>query len=316
MALTDEEDMYNQALGFVGEYQIEDTSDSRQSKQYGLCLRFYDKSRDIMLMRHNWDEATERVIILEDSTKPLFDYAAKFSIPSDKIRIISISRKGTYGQPTSADILPWEVSGDFIYTNNTESASIWQAARDYVIGEYIADSIVAWVSGTVYLANQVISFGGTSYSAVSGHTASAGNRPDVDDGTIWTNRGTISQSTYLCNVAHTSATSTRPNTQTTTTTWTSQGDDFNLLYVTYLKQLTDIDKFTPLFKNVIAMQLASMIVTALHNDPKAKIALLNEIEQLLLPQARSMDSMQGKPKQLFSSRHVRSRRVGGWAANF
>ena len=36
---------------------------------------------------------------------------------------------------------------------------------------------------------------------------------------------------------------------------------------------------------------SDMIVTALHNDPKAKVSLLNEVETLLLPQARSMDSI-------------------------
>lgn len=311
MALTDEEEVFNLALGTVGEFQIEDTTESRALKPYLLCSRFYDLAREMILKRHRWDEATEFVVILEDSTKPLFTYASKFSVPSDSLQVDSISRKNLDGSPGRGDIMPWSVAGDFILTNNQESPGSWQADRDYVAGQYINDTVIAWVSGTVYLINQVISFGGTSYSAVSGHTATAGNRPDVDDGTIWTNRGSISESTYLCNVANTSTTSTRPNAQTTTTTWTSQGDAFNILYVTYTKKLTDVDKFTPLLKNVIVVQLASMIVTGLHNDLKAKTALINEIEQLLLPQARSMDSMQGKPNPIFSSRKVRSR-WWGW----
>ena len=72
--------------------------------------------------------------------------------------------------------------------------------------------------------------------------------------------------TYLCNVSNTSETANQPSTDAVT--WTSTGDDLAIIYVTYVKQLTDVDKFTPLFKNVVAMQLASMIVTALHNDPK------------------------------------------------
>jgi len=311
MALSDEEVLWNISLGYVGEYQIEDTADSRLSKQYGLCNRFYPLARDTMLKRHNWDEAIERVIITQDSTNPLFEYGARFSVPSDSLRIVSVSDRDTWGNPGNGDILPWEVSGDFILTNLVESAPSWQTDRRYVAGQYVVDTILAWITGTAYLINQTVSSGGSQYKAAEAHTSGT-FATDLAAGK-WTLIESTTNSTYLCNTTHTSASGTRPNTQTDTTTWTSQGDDLGILNVTYVKQLTDIDKFTPLFKNVVAMQLASMIITSLHNDPKAKTALLNEIEQLLLPQARAMDAQQGKPKKLFSSRFRRSRWSGwGW----
>ena len=212
MALTDTENMYNLALGYVGEFQIQDTSDSRQTKQYELCTRYYALARNMILKRHRWDEATEYVMIRENATKPLFNYASRFALPSDSIQIQSISRNSIGGQPGMGDIMPWQVAGNYILTNNQESPSLWQVDVDYPASVYVNDTVVAWETGRVYLANQVASYGGTSYSVATAHTASALNRPDVDDATYWTNRGNISESTYLCKVLNTSTTSTRPNT--------------------------------------------------------------------------------------------------------
>lgn len=308
MALTNEEVMYNIALGYVGEYQVEDTADSRLTKQYGLCSRFYDLARDMIMTRHNWNEATERVIVIQSATAPLFEYSFKYAIPTSpkSLKIVAVGNRNSWGMPSRGDIWPWEPAGSFILTNNSEGAPSWGSGVDYIAGQYVSDTNRAWATATAYLDGQVVQSGTTAYEAASDHTSGV-LADDVTAGKM-VDIGEQTKNTYLCNTTHTSATATRP--QTDTTTWTSQSGDLNIMYLTYIKQLTDTDDFGPLLKNVIAMQLASMIITALHNDPKAKIDLVNEIERLLLPQARTTDSMQGKPKQLFSSQYRRSRGYG------
>lgn len=305
MALAQKEVIYNLALGYVGEFQIEDTADSRESKQYGLCERFYELARDMIIMRHNWNEATERVIKLQSTTAPLFEYSFKYDIPTNNLRVVAVGNRNSWGWPSQGDIWPWEVAGSFILTNNSESPPSWATDVDYVAGQYVSITNRTWATGTAYLDGQVVQSGNTAYEVASDHTSGV-LADDVTAGKL-TSLGDITKVTYLANTTHTSATATTP--QTDTTTWTSQSGDLNIMYLTYIKQLTDTDSFGPLLKNVIAMQLASMLITPLHNDPKAKIDLLNEIERLVLPQARTMDGMQGKPKQLFSSKHRRARSV-------
>ncbi|MCK5640744.1 MAG: hypothetical protein KAJ19_08100, partial [Gammaproteobacteria bacterium] len=72
MALTEEEKLYNEALGYVGEYRVVDGVTN--TKQYEFCSRFYTKARDMTLKAHPWNEAKKRVIIVQDAVNPIFGY--------------------------------------------------------------------------------------------------------------------------------------------------------------------------------------------------------------------------------------------------
>jgi len=89
---------------------------------------------------------------------------------------------------------------------------------------------------------------------------------------------------------------------------TSQEDDYGIINVEYIFQLTDITKFLPKLKNAIAEKLAIKIITALTNDPKNKEALQDYFDKKTMPQARSVDAQEGRMKPFFSSSWIRSRR--------
>jgi hypothetical protein len=90
----------------------------------------------------------------------------------------------------------------------------------------------------------------------------------------------------------------------------SKGGDLGIIYATYITQLTDITKYSPRLKDAIAMKLAIKVTPALHNDPAAKRALIEEFENVNLRQARSVDSQQRKPKITSTSSWIRSRTSG------
>ena len=315
MALTDVEVLWNLSLGYVGEYQIEDSAVSRASKQYELCERFYDVARDKALKRHNWNEAMARAIITTDRFPPLFEYEFSFDLPSDNLRVISVGNRGVFGRPSQGDIWPWEVSGIKIFTNWAEDPSEWKSGQKYSTGSHVRLAPLAWTVGETYPELQYIKQGTNIFKATSTHVASALNQPSADDGT-WTDLGKGTNAIYSAIFGHTSADATSPNVDLSNfiDSWVGDLIDQKIIYCTYIKQLTTVSSFTPELKNFIALMLASMIITPLHNDPKAKVQLINEIEQLELPNARSADSVQGKPKELFNSSYRRSRWAGrSWA---
>lgn len=118
--------------------------------------------------------------------------------------------------------------------------------------------------------------------------------------------------TYTCLVAHTSgALDDEPGVGAVTDTyWTDSGGDYRIVYVTYITQLTTTSSWSPKLKQAIALNLASKIIVGLTNNTKGKVALLEELEKLVMPAARSVDGAEGKPKPIFSSEWLRSRRTG------
>lgn len=110
--------------------------------------------------------------------------------------------------------------------------------------------------------------------------------------------------TYEVLVSHTSDTIAN---DVTAGNLVSAGGDYKVIYVEYIYQLTTVASFSPKLKNAIALKLAIKIVAALINNPKAKQALIEEYERLVLPKARSVDAMQGKPKPIFNSSWLRAR---------
>lgn len=255
MALSDEETLYNLALGYIGEYKV--TEGATTDKQYELCSRFYAQARDEVLVSHLWNEAMVRIIIVQNATNPLFGYDRRYAKPSDTLRIVSVNDDiGSDVSRKSGGLDAWEVEGDYILADAGITPPTWATSTAYIVGQFVtSDSI-----------------------------------------------------TYECLVAHTSGTLAD---DVTSEYMESKGGDYRTVYVTYVKQLTDLDDFSPKLKQAIAMKLAIKIITSLTNDTRGKVDLINEFEKLTMPQARSVDGMQGKPKPIFSSQWIRSRRGGG-----
>jgi len=265
MALTGEEDIFNLALGYIGEHEVEDTVASRLLKQYLLCERYYDQARDEVLVSHLWNEAMVRAELVQDATNPIFGYDRRYAKPTSALRIVSVDDDiGSDVSRRSAGIDAWEVEGDYILSDAGASPPSWSSGTDYIDGQFFT------YSSTTY---EVLV---THTSDETGADADAQIAVDVAAGNI-----------------------------------ESKGGDYRIIYVTYVTQLTDTDKFSPKLKQAIAMKLAIKIITSLTNDTKGKEGLINEFERLTMPKARSIDAMQGKPKPIFSSEWIRSRSGGG-----
>ncbi len=312
MALTAVEDIFNLAITLLGEHEVEDTAsgpNSRDSKQYKLANRFYAIARDKILGRHSWNEAIEQVITAQEAptSNPLFEFNRKYALPTDSMKIIAVGNRNVFGSPSQGDIWPWEVVGAFIMSNADQTPQLWLTETDYVVGEFISRTMEAWITATAYVVGQFVSQGGSVYLCAIAHTSGTFATDLAAVKWTLTTDQTSDSVTYTVATAHESGIFAD---DLESGLWTTVGVNYKIVYITYVKQLTDTTTWSARLKDAIVHQLAIYIVTALHNDSKQRLILVNELEQLILPQARSVDSQQGKPKRLFSSQHLRSRFQG------
>lgn len=141
--------------------------------------------------------------------------------------------------------------------------SFWEIEGDYILTDR-AQSGRSYSVGDDYVAGQYISYEDVTYSVDTSFTA-------VD----WT----TDSAAYL----------------------TSTGDDLKVLKIEYIYELTDTTKWSPNLKEAIAKRLAIKTATGITNDPKTKIDLMNEFENITMRKARSIDAMQGRLRPYFKS---------------
>lgn len=316
MTLSTLEVIYNLALGYVGAAKIVDTDASRLLKQNLLCVRYYDLARDEVLKSHLWNEAMVRVVILQDSTLPLFGYDRRYSKPSGALRIVSVDDSiGAERRLNQQGVNAWEVEGDYILSNAGETPPTWASNIDYIDGQYVNITPATWVTATAYVDGEYKKSGTIIYEVLSDHTSGV-LADDVTAGKL-ASRGTGSTVAYEVLVTHTSNTTganaaAQQKVDIEAGNIAASGDvvDFRIVYITYVTQLTDTTKWGSKLKQAVAMKLAIKIITALTNDTKGKVNLIEEFEQLTMPKARSIDGAQGTPRQIFSSEWIRSRTSG------
>jgi hypothetical protein len=297
--------IWNNALGKIGEEGIDETKTSQ--KQYVYCNRFYAVARDETMVSHLWNEAMSRVIILEDTTEPVFGYDARFSLPSDAIRIVSVDDSlGADQRNNHSAVHPWEVEGDYILSDAGESPQTWSTATNYNTNEYVSATPVTYTSGSSYIDGQYVKSGTLTYEVLNDYT-SVDISTDITAGNL--GAGVEANiGSYLVVSTYTSSSSIL--TDIANGDLTPAGAGAKIAFVTYVKQLTDTTKFSPRLIDAVATKLAIKIITGLHNDTKGKSDLINEFEALVMPQARSIDSMQRTPLPMFNSQWVRSRSQG------
>lgn len=309
MSLSGEEQIYNEALGYIGEYKVEDTAASRLLKQYLLCKRYYEKSRDMALASHPWKEASKPVILIQDTVPPLLkNYDRKYPKPGDCLRVLSVDDDlGADLRNNAQGVDNWEIEGEYILSNAGVSPPTWSSGTKYYTGEYVDVTPDTWSSGTAYIVGQYVKSGTTVYEVLIAHTSGT-LATDITNGKLvsW---GTGSTAVYEVMANHTSDTVTN---DISAGNINASGDrvDYRIVYVRYVWKLTDTTKFSTHLKEAIAVQFASKIITGLTNDTKGKVDLINEFENLTSPKARSIDSAQRKPKPIFNSQWVRSRQAG------
>lgn len=148
MALSAKELIFNLALGQMGDYQV--IEGQTNTNEYLVCNQFYDNARKRALRSHPWNESTTRVIIPQESFGPIFEFNNKYALPSDHLRILSIS-------PNGFDQLLWEVEGNYIVTDEAFTPQTWNDdGIKYSAGEYVTLDNITYlcaVSNTSATAN-------------------------------------------------------------------------------------------------------------------------------------------------------------------
>lgn len=289
MALSDLQLLYNYALSLIGEYQVEETDTT--SKQYLLCSQFYERARDEVIVSHLWNEAITRAQVLQETTEPIHTYSFKYEKPSDCLRVVSI------GDDDDTAEYSWQVEGNYIITDYRQMPETWQEGAYYAVGQYVSRNNITYLCNTAHQS-------ATAWE--SGKIYNVGDR-------------VISSSTYyICTTAHTSTTfasdivkwsaTVDDDPDANTSLWTTQSGNYGLLNLIYVKQLTDIDSFSPRLYDAIGHKLAIKIVVAITGDMKNKVQLMQEFETLVMPQARSVDAQQGTPRPIYNSKWLRDRR--------
>ena len=311
MALSALEVIYNEALGEIGAAEIEDSAASRALPPNLICVKYYDQARDEVLSCHPWNEAMTQVIVLEDTTEPIFGYDARYSKPSGALRIISTDdSNGADTRNNASNVFPWEIQGDFIFSDAGEAPQTWSTDTNYNINEYVSTTPTNYVVGNAYIDGQFVKNTTLVYEVLNDYTASS-IAADILAG----NLGAGVQATtgsYL--VAGTYTSSSAILTDIANGDLTPAGAGARIVFITYVNQLTDTTKYSSKLRQAIVMKLAIKIVVGLVNDRGMKSELINEFEQLTIRNARSNDAMQMKPKPIFNSGWVRSRSSGtyGW----
>jgi hypothetical protein len=67
--------------------------DPPSNKSERLCARWYDQVRRATLRKHTWNFAIKRVSLAAMSEVPAFGYSAKFQLPTDYLRMVSIGER-------------------------------------------------------------------------------------------------------------------------------------------------------------------------------------------------------------------------------
>lgn len=309
MALTGKELIFNLALGHTGEYQI--TEGQTEQKQYVLCDRYYDQARDLALKSHPWNEAKDRVIIVQDTDGPLFGYDRQYTLPTDHLRVLSVNDSLGADQRNSADgVFAWEVENNKLLSNAGEIPQTWATNRKYIDGEFVSSTAVVWVTGTSYVADEYVQDSGLVYQVLVDHTSDTITN-DLTSGNLDTGvQG--STGSYEVEITHISDTILA---DIAAGNITAVGSEARIVFIEYIYQLTDTTKFSEDLKNAIAQKLAIFVITPLTNDTKGKIDLINQFERLTMPKARSVDGAERTPKPIFSSDWIRSRSRGTWGSS-
>jgi hypothetical protein len=89
---TSEVEICRNALLLLGDATISslDETDDRVV----LVNALWPNARDAVLRSHPWNCAVKRVALAPDATAPGFDYSARFQLPGDCLRVLSVGQRG------------------------------------------------------------------------------------------------------------------------------------------------------------------------------------------------------------------------------
>lgn len=306
MALSDAEVVYNLSLGRIGDYKIAEGDTT--SKQARICIRHYTDAQNETLEAHPWNFAKKDVILYEYTDRPLFGYDRKYATPSDYVRILTCDNSvGADVSRKQMGVPAWEVKGDYVHSDAGAIPDSWSASKKYYAGQFFSTDPVTWATATAYIDGQYVTDGTLIYEVLDNHTSDT----IVNDIASADLGAGVSGSVVVYEVA-TTHTSTTVAADIALTYLTNRGVDLDIVYVEYLWKQTDMDEWSALAKNALVVKLASKIITDLYPDSdKRRESLINEFRGIVMPDARSADAAEGKPRPIFQSSWLRARHHGG-----
>lgn len=148
-------DICNLALDIMKEAEITNLeNDNRPIVRW--MKRNFDISRDSLLSRYDWNFALGRALLAENSDKPAFGWAHKYTSPADALRILPLTTCGkSEGTP-----IRHEVEGPFILTDapgpircryifRNEDYDRYPPVFVEALASYLAMKCGHWVTGKV-----------------------------------------------------------------------------------------------------------------------------------------------------------------------
>lgn len=112
---------YQKALIFLGEPILGSSGLSEDVKPRRVFDQIYSETIDEILSEAAWNFGTRSVQISNDEAEePLFGYAYSFSVPSDLVRIVSISDVGYFTAPGGLEWDGYKREGDHWFADASE----------------------------------------------------------------------------------------------------------------------------------------------------------------------------------------------------
>jgi len=255
-----------------------------------VCDLWYDPSRLEALRAHPWNFAKSRAKLVKSATAPLFGYASKFPIPTDfvRLRFLGEDNYGVVGIDYDLE------ENDFILTDQeiTNSSAITITGITKANPGVVTAAAHGFSDDDIVLIEDVV--GMTSVNDV---------RVKIDDATtdtfsLATEAGVdIDTSAYTAYVS--GGTATKVDT----------------LAIGYVKDITDVSYFDPLFVTFLALIFAKNICYGV----TGKTTLRRDIREMLLEtsnQARAVNGQDKPPIRVTRSSVIGARRRYGTGTGY
>jgi hypothetical protein len=110
----------SRALDAIGVQPITDFAED--TKQGGLCRRYYPQVRDEVIRSHPWNCASTRASLPALVDAPTWGYANAYQLPSDCLRVLAVNADDPFCHP-------WKVEGRTIVTDREAPIQILYLRR-------------------------------------------------------------------------------------------------------------------------------------------------------------------------------------------
>jgi hypothetical protein len=157
-SVTSETDLFNDALGMIGQNPIRMAGDGSVSGS--RCMTFYTPLRKGLLRSHRWNFAERRAQLAQLVTAPTFGYGYSHQLPADCLRVWEYNGVGVQTNSYSDYYTPgvryqpmFKVEGRslvsnaaqayIVYSRDINNPSLWDAMFYQVVVTWLASKLAA-----------------------------------------------------------------------------------------------------------------------------------------------------------------------------